>query len=458
MLTIHCCTHHKQVACDEAQDFSELDLALFVRLSAGVRSVFICADSAQSVEVGISMRKGTLNDVMNSLITDKRRQQVKENMQEIMLQTNHRTHQENLSLAKAIRSVLARSFKLQNSDEHSLIHGKIPQLLSIKKISDLSNEDIFKGGNIVFLAPDEIVQDLRTQFHNLGIKNDLFSVREAKGLEFQQVALIGFWTFIESRGSSAQWQNCLRWLSSETKFTVTQNTGERIAGVVLNDCDYRLSAPQVSDEAMMLYTALTRARDQLYIIESEDCRKMTTKKGAGLVAFAFRRFVERNLAKEVQFIDEGFVEMTPSQHKARGITLMNTGLSMLRNHDSISLVKDKILEAKKRFQPSRGNDMELLDKCEKHLDCIMTKWTIMQYAKTEFYKEKVGYNLESKFSEVVRFEEMLGHFFSKFVCDSFMLEEAIEVRQLMEEIFLGTPYAVRFQDVCTSIERLECFV
>ena len=84
-------THIKQVACDEAQDFSELDLALFVRLSAGVRSVFFCADPAQSVEVGISMRKGTVNDVMNSLITDKRRQQVKENIQEIMLHTNHRT-------------------------------------------------------------------------------------------------------------------------------------------------------------------------------------------------------------------------------------------------------------------------------------------------------------------------------------------------------------------------------
>ena len=367
-------------------------------------------------------------------------------------------HQENLSIGKAIRSVLARSFKLQNSDEHSLIHGNLPKLLSIKKISDLSNESIFKGGNIVFLAPDEMLQDLRTQFNHLGINNTLFGVREIKGIEFKEVALIGFWSFIESRGSSAQCQNCLRWLSSETKITITQNTGERIAGVVLNDCDYRLSAPQVSDEAMMLYTALTRARDQLYIIEPEDCRKTTTKKGVGLAAFAFRRFVENNLAKEVLFINEGYAEMTPSQHKARGILLMNTGLSMLRNHDPISLVKEKILEAKKRFRPGQGNDMELLDKCEKHLDCIMSKWTIMQYAKTEFYEDKGGYNLESKFTEVVKFEEMVSTFFSKFVCDSFMVEEVTEVRRLMEEIFMGTPYAHRFQDVCKSIERLECFV
>ena len=105
-------------------------------------------------------------------------------------------HQENLSIGKAIRSVLARSFKLQNSEEHSLIHGKVPKLLSIKKISDLSNESIFKGGNIVFLAPDEMLQDLRTQFNHLGINNTLFGVREIKGIEFKEVALIGFWSFV----------------------------------------------------------------------------------------------------------------------------------------------------------------------------------------------------------------------------------------------------------------------
>ena len=208
---------------------------------------------------------------------------------------------------------------------------------------------------------------------------------------------------------------------------------------------------------MFLYTALTRARDQLYLIEPDSTEK-SNKRGVGLADFAFRRFVELDLAKVVTFIDEGFVEMTPSQHKARGITLINTALTMLQNREPISAVKDKFLEAKKRFVPGKGNDRELLDKCSKHLDAIMSKWTIMQYAKNEFYEEKGGYCLENKFTEVVRFEEMVSTFFSKFVCDSFMIEEVTEVRRLMEEIFLGTPYAVRFQDVCTSIERLECFV
>ena len=51
--------------------------------------MFLNADPAQSVELGISMRKGTVNDVLHSHIFDKHNQ-VKDNLQEIMLQTNHR--------------------------------------------------------------------------------------------------------------------------------------------------------------------------------------------------------------------------------------------------------------------------------------------------------------------------------------------------------------------------------
>ena len=51
--------------------------------------MFLNADPAQSVELGISMRKGTINDVLHSHIFDKHNQ-VKDNLQEIMLQTNHR--------------------------------------------------------------------------------------------------------------------------------------------------------------------------------------------------------------------------------------------------------------------------------------------------------------------------------------------------------------------------------
>jgi len=84
---------------------------------------------------------------------------------------------------------------------------------------------------------------------------------QAKGLEFDSVALIGFFSYIENRCSGGEWVNVLLWLSSTTSLAVT-DSAEMIMGRRLDDCDYRLTNPQLSDEAMMLYTALTRAKDR----------------------------------------------------------------------------------------------------------------------------------------------------------------------------------------------------
>jgi len=56
------------VCADEAQDFSELDLSLFIRMSSSVRSLFLGADPAQSVELGIRMRSSTMNGVFHTVL------------------------------------------------------------------------------------------------------------------------------------------------------------------------------------------------------------------------------------------------------------------------------------------------------------------------------------------------------------------------------------------------------
>jgi hypothetical protein len=71
-----------------------------------------------------------------------------------------------------------------------LINGKLPKTLTISKVSDLADKSTFCGGNIVFIAPDEKVHELRLQFSQLELENDIFGVREAKGLEFDTCALV----------------------------------------------------------------------------------------------------------------------------------------------------------------------------------------------------------------------------------------------------------------------------
>jgi len=108
---------YHSVYVDEGQDFTELDLTLFVRMSKSVRSLFLAADPAQSVELGISMRKGTVNDVLNYSLPKTGATQVKNVLQSLQMRANRRTHQQNLALSEAVRKILCRSFQLAGTDE-----------------------------------------------------------------------------------------------------------------------------------------------------------------------------------------------------------------------------------------------------------------------------------------------------------------------------------------------------
>ena len=124
-------------------------------------------------------------------------------------------------------------------------------------------------------------------------------VREAKGLEFDACALIGFFSYFERRQSGPQWKNMILWLSSETGLTTTEGQFE--------PCDYLLSHPEVEDEAMLLYTALTRARNKLYLIEFEDDGIRRKKGEKGIADYVYRHLeqLDGGLVKRVTQIDEG---------------------------------------------------------------------------------------------------------------------------------------------------------
>lgn len=90
---------------------TELEIALFVRMSSSIHSFFLCADPCQSVESGICMRAGTVNNVIHS------QGESSGSLQTIHLQTNHRTHASNLAIGQAIRRILARSFGFSYNEE-----------------------------------------------------------------------------------------------------------------------------------------------------------------------------------------------------------------------------------------------------------------------------------------------------------------------------------------------------
>lgn len=333
------------------------------------------------------------------------------------------------------------------------MEGNMPEALMLKSMEDLSDSGKFRGGNVVFITPDENVTEVRSLFLELGVKNDVFGVREAKGLEFPSIALVGFFAYFQQLGNQPEWENSIRWLFSTKGITVTESS-EKIQGKNLESCDYILSHPEIEDQAMMLYTALTRARGHLYFIEVEDGVKRKGK--GGLAEFAFRQFQQLRLVKVVSTIDEGDVDMSPQQHKARGVLLVVQAINMSRTNAPTDAVKQKFADAQSHFQVDTGNDRHLLDQCNKHLQAILMKRDLAETIRTMFFNKEAGeYNLQGRFEDVLRFEQDAAKFFRLCANDSFLVEEIQETRALIEDVFYGTPYESHFGEICSKIKAFE---
>jgi exonuclease VII small subunit len=179
------------------------------------------------------------------------------------------------------------------------------------------------------------------------------------------------------------------------------------------------------------------------------------KKGEkGLADFAFHclKHPQLSLIKTVHKIDEGRVEMTPQEYKARGVLMVTQAINFSRGSESISECREKFEEARKRFLPAYGDDKELYDQVSKHLEAVILKVNLIDTMKTKFFDRQSGaYNLECQFSEVLKFEDNLVKFFGLVVWDTFLIDEFHEIIGLVEEMFQGTPYEIRFGELCLEI-------
>jgi hypothetical protein len=159
---------------------------------------------------------------------------------------------------------------------------------------------------------------------------------------------------------------------------------------------------------MLLYTALTKARNHDLIEFKEfgaqnglgrSRGRRTSTDGVGLDDFAFRQLKDLDLLKIVKSIHEGFVEMTPAQHKARGVLLVTQAINLSRAKSSGSAISDsaiktKFLEAADRLSVHKGNDKELLDQCLKHMEVVLLKRSLRDNVEMKFFDRSKGkYNL-----------------------------------------------------------------
>ena len=228
----------------------------------------------------------------------------------------------------------------------------------------------------------------------------------------------------------------IRWLPNSDGLSTTEGSG-------LESCDYLLSHPEVEDQAMLLYTALTRARNRLYLIEFDEEHKIPRKKGEkGLADYAYRHleYIDNGLVKIVEQIDEGKKEMTPQQHKARGVLLVTQAISIARNSSSVTEIRKRFEQARIRFTPAFGNDADLHGLVSEHMEATLLKVKLRLQIENVFFDGVNGsYNLEKKFPQVLAFQHDLVKYMNHAAWNTFMTDDFHEIISLVEEMVFGTP-------------------
>ena len=186
---------------DEVQDFTQAELAVLVHCTRDINSMFFTGDTAQTIMRGISFRFEDLRSLFHRM--SQCTQQVKVPKEPYNLKINFRSHSGVLNLAGSILDLLTEFFK--HSIDHlpndvSMFQGPIPVLVESCEENDLvlllrANER--EGSSIEFGAHQAILVQSYEARANLPqpLKDALvYTIFEAKGLEFDDVLLYNFFT------------------------------------------------------------------------------------------------------------------------------------------------------------------------------------------------------------------------------------------------------------------------
>ncbi len=247
---------HK-VYVDEVQDYTQAEVALLLML-CDANSLFLAGDTAQSVEEGVAFRFEDAKRVLYEVAKAKPPKPQK-------LCMNFRSHAGVLDVAARVLDRLLIAFpnsidKL--APDQGLFKGPRPTVLQVDGLDQLQ---MLLSGNerLVVLTRDDNVPEVMPYAQE---KNIVMGIRESKGLEHSDVALVDFFSSLE------------RFSSNKALREVLGTTFE-----------LRDKYPEMEWELKMLYTAITRCQNRFVFVE--------TKQSSSGSQF-FRWLKEQGLAEE----------------------------------------------------------------------------------------------------------------------------------------------------------------
>ncbi|XP_022098419.1 TPR and ankyrin repeat-containing protein 1-like [Acanthaster planci] len=285
-----------EIYVDETQDFTQAELALFIRCSHDPNSLFLTGDTAQSIMRGVAFRFDDLKSLFHyaskSVKALGKHSAVTVPKRVYQLTHNYRSHAGILNLASTIVDLMTHffpnSFDRLERDQ-GLFHGPSPVLLESCSFSDLAlllcgnkrktSEIEFGAHQVILVANEEAIEKLPAELR-LGL---VMTIYEAKGLEFDDVLL---YNFFKDSPADKEWRVITDYLNE--LIAQQQNRSKELQDEGLKEIDVESLTATIrprplkfnrdehkvlNSELKYLYTAITRARVNVWIFDEDETKR-----------------------------------------------------------------------------------------------------------------------------------------------------------------------------------------
>ncbi|XP_004857941.1 TPR and ankyrin repeat-containing protein 1 isoform X1 [Heterocephalus glaber] len=453
---------------DEIQDFTQAELALLMKCINDPNAMFLTGDTAQSIMKGVAFRFSDLRSLFHyaSRSTVDKQCVVRKPKRIHQLYQNYRSHSGILNLASGVVDLLQfyfpESFDRLPRDS-GLFDGPKPTVLESCSVSDLAillrgnkrkTQPIEFGAHQVILVANEMAKEKIPEELGLAL---VLTVYEAKGLEFDDVLLYNFFTDSEAY---KEWKIISSFIPSSFDSRVgnwplvevpLEKPSSQARSLTVNPEMYKL----LNGELKQLYTAITRARVNLWIFD-ENLEKR---------APAFKYFIRRGFVQVVKtdenkdFDDSMFVKTsTPEEwieqgeyyakHQCWKVAAKCYQKGGAFEKEKLALAHNTALNMKSKKVSPKQKQLEYLGLAKTYLECNEPKLSLkcLSYAKE--------FQLSAQLCERLGKIRDAAYFYKRSQCykDAFRCFEQIQEFDLALKMYCQEEL---FEEAAIAVEKYE---
>eukprot|EP00741_Cyanophora_paradoxa_P017382 tig00020964_g16791.t1 len=294
-----------EIIVDEVQDFTQAELALAAAVSGDAGGLFFCGDTCQTIARGVSFRFCDLRSLFHAQGKVSRALVSPGQLPIWQLTQNYRSQSGILACSSVVVDMLELLFDREIDvlqRDTGLRSGPPPLLLTFSNLRELAvflfgpdvaksprSPDVHLGANQVVVVREE---RRKARLEDALGRSNILTVEEAKGLEFDDVLIVNFFTDSPGRDERVQmWREAARAAESDVRERVKAAASAAASGAAaaapfdfsslersLQDDKGKAKAKSsfdphkhrlVAPELKQLYTAITRAKNAVWIYDED---------------------------------------------------------------------------------------------------------------------------------------------------------------------------------------------